>query len=46
MHASILENSVSFFQQGPKLSAEMVFRANSYGLGTLKYRKVPKEEFT
>ena len=41
IHAPIFKNRVSFFPQGTKLSAEMVFRANSYGQDTLKCRKVP-----
>ena len=31
IHASIFENRVTFFPQGTKLSAEIVFRANNQG---------------
>ena len=41
IHSPKFENRVSFFPQGTKLSAEMIFRAKSYVQGTLECRKVP-----
>ena len=33
VHASTFKNRVSFFPQGTKLFAEIVFRANKYHIG-------------